>query len=136
MSDLVERLVDYCVCDDGYPKQCAPCAAAEEIERLRERIEELESEVKALTGTVEGYEFISHDKIDAMWELANDPSLTYLDRCYHRKILAQAGIVECEVCGGIGRVPTPTTYAIETGAWDESCPACHGRGWRVSDEKA
>ena len=43
--DVVKRLREYCVCDDGYPEQCAECAGADEIETLRATIAALEREL-------------------------------------------------------------------------------------------
>ena len=46
--DVVKRLREYCVCDDGYPEQCAECAGAEEITTLRATIEAKDAEIADL----------------------------------------------------------------------------------------
>jgi hypothetical protein len=52
MDDIVERLRDFCVCDDGHPEQCVECEAADEIERLQARAKELEKRLRDVVAVI------------------------------------------------------------------------------------
>ena len=50
--DIVDRLREYCVCDDGYPEQCAECAGAEEITDLRAKLAALTAEFEEVPDAI------------------------------------------------------------------------------------
>jgi hypothetical protein len=102
MSDLLIKALRTMAGEEGWlhPEVTLYGQAADEIERLRERFEELEKQQDIHCQTIAGlvcedsHVRITTDKINEAWELANDPLLNSIDRAYHRMILAQLGIVD------------------------------------------
>jgi len=130
------------------PESTVEGQAADEIERLRARIEELEQQVKLaeyhqgqaeasasiLQAEIDAMNdvdaiFIPYERIDKMWEYIEKLKIAGDDRCSSlaiviKEVLALADIVECD----------HLKASQINGELVEPCPDCNGRGWRMKDE--
>jgi len=120
MSDECKHAYDL----DGRCSRCGDDFGIE-IERLRERVGELEQDERPIPGV-----FLSYDQIDKVWRYVNcnhsaqtwDAMLT---------VLAGFGISRCEPCSGDG----VTAIDDVDGEYAEGpCSACDGHGWVIHDK--
>ena len=110
-----------------YPAGDAMLEAADEIERLRARVVELEGyqrDVNELWGGVH----ITDEMIDAAVEWANKAELSHSAKATMWLMLSEFHIFRCEGCGGSG-VVLPDIFNRD---YSHDCPDCAkftGKGW-------
>ena len=90
--DVVKRLREYCVCDDGYPEQCAECAGAEEITTLRATIEAKDAEIADL----------KHDTDELIRVRREVIKRADAAEARVEELEKSPAIEDCNICGGGG----------------------------------
>ena len=142
MSDKA-RVGDRCPCGI-YDENCEHCQCRDvEIDRLRERIEELEEiNAKHVLNRIEeegkryeiedGY-IITRKQINAAWRYAMSVGEEYSrDRGVALEALKRIGIVRCGGCNGSGSAVHDDP---ECGIHEFECPTCNGHKWvKESDD--
>jgi hypothetical protein len=136
MSDVLDELKEAAAFTDRvYGGEFIQHRAIAEIESLRERVEELETENFDLNNAnvvfkAQSVYHPTNEMIDAAVHCAN----------YHLKygnnkgwwVLNEIHIFRCEGCGGSGRVPPAITGHFKPLPGSE-CPDCNGHGWVVRE---